>query len=92
MLSAGNGTAQQCAYNLVRTFAGEVPMARGKGIKRELIDSPMEGAGQALRGDIEDVLMAYEPRINLNKVSLTDLNINVADMLMNVSLEGANDQ
>ena len=67
MLSVGNSHPAVCALNLVRTFRGEVPYVRTKGIGRELIDIPSTEAWR-LRADAEWVIENFEPRTSLDEV------------------------
>lgn len=67
MLSEGNGHPAVCVLNLVRTFRGEVPYVRTKGVDRELIDTPATDAWR-LRADAEWVVRSYEPRATLDEV------------------------
>lgn len=66
-MASGNGAAETCAVNLLRTVRGEVPMARVKGIGREHIDRPSSTAGE-LYGDVEWVLETFEPRLDPDEV------------------------
>ena len=68
MLAHGNSAPQVCVLNLVRTFRGEVPYVRTKGIDRALIDIPSSDAWR-LRADAEWVVRNYEPRVSLDDVA-----------------------
>lgn len=68
MLAHGNSAPQVCVLNLVRTFRGEVPYVRTKGIDRALIDIPSTDAWR-LRADAEWVVRNYEPRVSLDDVA-----------------------
>lgn len=68
MLAHGNSAPQVCVLNLVRTFRGEVPYVRTKGIDRSLIDIPSTDAWR-LRADAEWVVRNYEPRVSLDDVA-----------------------
>ena len=67
MLSTGNSAPQVCALNLLRTFRGEVPYARTKGIDRALIDIPATESWR-VDADAEWVIDSYEPRVTLDEV------------------------
>ena len=67
MLAHGNAAPPVCALNLLRTFRGEVPYARTKGIDRALIDMPATESWR-LDADAEWVVGAYEPRAELGDV------------------------
>lgn len=85
MLAHGNGEPQQCALNLLRTFRGEVPYVRTKGIDRALIDIPMTESWR-LRADAEWVLDSYEPRIRLDEVDTTALDGRLGDLSADISV------
>ncbi|OUO32344.1 early E1A protein [Olsenella sp. An293] len=69
MLSTGNSAPQVCALNLLRTFRGEVPYARTKGIDRSLIDIPATKSWR-VDADAEWVIDSYEPRVTLDEVRM----------------------
>lgn len=69
MLAHGNAAPPVCALNLLRTFRGEVPYVRTKGIDRALIDMPSTEAWR-LRADAEWAVSSYEPRASLDEVVL----------------------
>lgn len=79
MLAQGNGHPAQCALNLLRTFRGEVPYARTKGIDRSLIDIPATESWR-LRVDAEWVIEQYEPRISMDDVDLSALDGPLGDL------------
>ena len=67
MLAHGNAAPPVCALNLLRTFRGEVPYVRTKGIDRALIDIPATESWR-LNVDAEWVVGSYEPRATLDEV------------------------
>lgn len=67
MLAHGNSAPPVCALNLLRTFRGEVPYVRTKGIDRALIDMPSTESWR-LSVDAEWVVDSYEPRASLDEV------------------------
>ena len=79
MLASGNSHPAQCALNLLRTFRGEVPYVRTKGIDRALIDIPAT-EGWRLRADAEWVVDQYEPRLTLDDVDLSALDGPLGDL------------
>lgn len=79
MLSSGNSHPAQCALNLLRTFRGEVPYVRTKGIDRALIDIPAT-EGSRMRADAEWVVDQYEPRLTLDDVDLSALDGPLGDL------------
>lgn len=69
MLASGNSSPQVCALNLLRTFRGEVPYVRTKGIDRALIDIPATESWR-VDADAEWVIDSYEPRVTLDEVRM----------------------
>lgn len=69
MLSSGNGDPAVCALNLLRTFRGEVPYVRTKGIDRSLVDIPATESWR-FDADAEWVVRNYEPRVTLDEVRM----------------------
>lgn len=67
MLPHGNSVPPVCALNLLRTFRGEVPYVRTKGIDRALIDTPATESWR-FDADAEWAVGAYEPRAELGDV------------------------
>lgn len=76
MLASGNGTAQQCAQNLMSMARGECPYERCKGVDADLTDSPYSTAAGLMAEDIAWLFDNYEPRISRKAVSLI-----LADMI-----------
>lgn len=64
MRANGNGQPDVCAYNLIRTFRGEVPYSRVKGIDARNIDRPANLVRAAIEEDAEWVIDTYEPRVD----------------------------
>lgn len=71
MLGRGNGKAQICANNLLRTGRFSVPYERIKGIKGAIVDSPANFAEGEIVADAEWVLETYEPRVRVNNIEVT---------------------
>lgn len=69
MRASGNGNVKVCAENLLRTFRGEVPYERVKGIDPRLIDSPTETAIPKIQQDARWLLETYEPRADVESVN-----------------------
>lgn len=73
MKASGNGRPMQCVANLVRIVRGECTYDRVKGIDPTLIDRPEPIAGPLLIADARWLIKTYEPRVNVDKINLTDL-------------------
>lgn len=71
MKSSGNGNIDLCVNNLLRTFRGEIPYERVKGIDPRLIDKPLETAEAEAQQDARWLLETYEPRAIVNEI-ITD--------------------
>lgn len=69
MLAHGNAAPPVCVLNLLRTFRGEVPYVRTKGIDRALIDVPSTESWR-LAADAEWVVRSYEPRADLSRLDV----------------------
>ena len=72
MRASGNGDTNVCVNNLLRTFRGEVPFERVKGLNPRIIDLPADEAEIELRQDAEWLLENYEPRAVLEDVAFDD--------------------
>lgn len=86
MLSSGNSHPAVCALNLLRTFRGEVPYARTKGIDRALIDIPSTESWR-VRADAEWVIDSYEPRIDFDSIDLSAVDGQVGDFNATLTVE-----
>lgn len=73
MKASGNGRPMQCVANLVRIVRGECTYDRVKGIDPTLIDRPEPIAGPLLIADARWLIKTYEPRVNVDKINLTEL-------------------
>ena len=73
MRASGNGQPDVCAYNLIRTFRGEVPYSRTKGIDARNIDRPANLVRAAIEEDAEWVIDTYEPRVDASGAVLSVL-------------------
>ncbi len=70
MRASGNGDVSVCVNNLLRTFRGEVPYERVKGLDPRLIDRPLEDVELDIQQDAEWLLENYEPRAVVEGVSV----------------------
>ena len=60
MLEKGNGNSAVCVLNLLRTWRGEVPYERLKGVDTAGVARP------AMEADAVWVVNTYEPRVTAN--------------------------
>lgn len=70
MRAAGNGSADVCVSNLLRTTRGEVPFERVKGLDPRVIDRPLSEAESSIRQDAEWLISTYEPRVMVNSINI----------------------
>ncbi len=70
MLAVGNGTPQQCVFNLLSIVRGENPYERCKGMSAELSDQPLTKVmGEIVTEAIWNV-KNYEPRADAEDINL----------------------
>ena len=70
MRATGNGSADVCVSNLLRTARGEVPFERVKGLDPRVIDRPISEAQGSIRQDAEWLISTYEPRVTVNSINI----------------------
>lgn len=73
MRSSGNGLPEVCVMNLIRTFRGEVPYSRLKGLNARNIDRPSSIARPDVQADVSWVIGTYEPRVDAEDAAITAL-------------------
>ena len=71
MKASGNGNIAVCVHNLLRTYRGEVPYERLKGLDPRLIDRPTQSVLPEVQQDARWLIETYEPRAILENVSVT---------------------
>lgn len=70
MLSVGNGTAQQCVFNLMSIIKGEAPFERCKGLSPEIADKPLTSSFGEIVTETAWNVMYYEPRAKDENISM----------------------
>lgn len=70
MVKSGNSSPPRCVYNLLRTYRGEVPYERLKGLDPRHIGKPSSTEMTALIADIEWNIETYEPRVDVARINL----------------------
>jgi hypothetical protein len=70
MLASGNGTAQQCAFNLLSLVQGECAYDRCRGLAAELTDRPTMSVMGEVVSEACWVLKYYEPRVQTEDINL----------------------
>lgn len=68
MLASGNGKAEVCANNLIKTTRFQVPYDRIKGIDGSLIDKPNRKL--KIAADAQWLIETYEKRAKVNSVTV----------------------
>ena len=69
MRAKGNGDVAVCVENLLRTYRGEVPFERIKGMNPRTVDTPMAMADPEIRQDAEWLIETYEPRVTVTDIA-----------------------
>ena len=75
MKASGNGDVNVCVANLLRTFRGEVPYERVKGLDPRLIDRPSRDAEIEAQQDATWLIEADDRRIQLCAVRFDEVKI-----------------
>ncbi len=87
MLAKGNGAPQVCVNNLLRTFRGEVPYERVKGLDPRIIDRPIAAADAQLRQDADWLVDTYEPRAAILNLSVEQADTPVGGFTVTAEIE-----
>ena len=74
MNSKENTNIGTCVNNLVNTFKGEAPYMRQLGIDKSIIDKPYDDAEVELAESVDDVIVNYEPRAELDDIDFNVTN------------------
>lgn len=78
MKAAGNGNIATCVNNLLHISRGEVPYERVKGLNARHIDTPTASADIEIKQDAEWLVSNYEPRAELNGLTISGASLNGA--------------
>lgn len=73
MKASGNGERKNCAENLLKTFRGEVPYSRIKGLDPRNLDRPADMARMEIEADALWLIDTYEPRISTNDIKTVQI-------------------
>lgn len=88
MRSSGNGNAMVCVNNLVRISRGEVPFDRIKGVRLAELTGKTLIEKDDLADDIKWMVKTYEPRINVDNVTVAINDANNGQATVTVSING----
>jgi phage baseplate assembly protein W len=61
----------QNVRQLLKTAPGTVPLSRALGTPQDALDTPQSAAGARLQADVIRAVATYEPRVKVDRVSLT---------------------
>lgn len=71
MLSNGNSNAEITARNLIKTYRGEVPYDRIRGIDGSFTDKPISKVIDNIDNDVRETIEEYEPRADVIDVAVS---------------------
>lgn len=71
MLSNGNSNAKITARNLIKTYRGEVPYDRIRGIDGSFTDKPISKVIDNIDNDVRETIEEYEPRADVIDVAVS---------------------
>ena len=73
MLKSGNGSPPRCVLNILRTYRGEVPFERTKGLDPRHLSRPSLTETPELMEDIKWNIGTFEPRVKLDRINLVEM-------------------
>lgn len=88
MKAKGNGDIRICVANLLRTWRGEVPYERLKGMDARLVDRPTEAAIPDAQADARWVLNTYEPRADIERITASQADGPSGELLITANITG----
>ena len=88
MRAKGNGDVLVCVSNLMRTFRGEVPYERVKGIDPRMIDKLTSIVHPIVQEDVEWLIDTYEPRADVESISTSQDGGYDGGLLITAKLKG----
>lgn len=72
MIKKGNGSPIICAQNLLKTYRGEVPYSRMKGLPSSIIDLTSTSKDE-IETVAQKVVKMYEPRAPIVSVNMSEI-------------------
>lgn len=87
MLKSGNGEPLQCVENLMKTFRGEVPYERIKGLDAGNIDKPSSYIDAEIEADARWIIETYEPRVEASEVIAVAVDMINGDFHLDATLK-----
>ena len=88
MKASGNGTVKQCVTNLLKTWRGEVPYERVKGLDPRMIDKPLATVQPQVQQDAHWLLETYEPRTDVERVTAESADVVSGGILITAHITG----
>lgn len=86
MRASGNGDPAVCVQNLLRTWRGEVPYERLKGLDPTPFDRPYGIARPAIEADAAWVVSTYEPRVTAQEAVMSNADLLHGDFNLTMSV------
>ena len=72
MVKYGNSEPSRCVYNILRTYRGEVPYERTKGLDPRHYSRPSMTETPELFEDVKWNIRTYEPRVILDRINMVE--------------------
>ena len=88
MKAKGNGDIRTCVGNLLRTWRGEVPYERLKGMGTRLIDQPTQNVRGEVQQDARWLVETYEPRAEIDNITAEQTGDPSGGLLVTVEITG----
>lgn len=88
MKAKGNGDIRTCVGNLLRTWRGEVPYSRLKGMDTRLIDQPTSTVRGEVQADARWLVETYEPRAEIEGITAAQTSDPSGGLLVTVDITG----
>lgn len=73
MVKSGNSSPSRCIFNILRTYRGEIPYERTKGLDPKHIGRPASTELSKLIQDIAWNIEQFEPRVDVDRVNLREV-------------------
>ena len=91
MRATNNSNIRVCVDNLLKTYKGEVPYSRGKGISSDIVDMPIDMAEVTFAAEADECIDMYESRVNIEDTELEVFTVN-GDVKYNINLGSKDEQ
>ena len=88
MKAKGNGDIRTCVSNLLRTWRGEVPYERLKGMDTRNVDRPTSTVRSDVQQDARWLVETYEPRADIQNITAEQTSDHEGGLLVTVDITG----